>query len=89
MTAQEYIEGTTQSVGYSWKINYPIGSFANGSSWQWTTSESSGSINGHANTMSYAIETTSVGCYETVKVFYDTVYHTYVFQDAGDNGNCQ
>lgn len=85
----EYSESSTQTVGYSWKLEYPIGSFQNGSSWQWTSSESSGPINGYANTMNYTIETNSVGCFENVNVFYDTVYHTYVFQNVGDNGLCQ
>ena len=89
MTAQEYSETISQNVGYSWKLQFGIGSFASGSSWQWSNSESSGSINGHYNAMRYAIQTNTLNCNETVNVFYDTVYHTYVFQDASDNGLCQ
>ncbi len=89
MTAQEYSETISQNVGYSWKLQFGIGSFASGSSWQWSNSESSGSINGHYNAMRYAIQTNTLDCNETVNVFYDTVYHTYVFQDASDNGLCQ
>jgi hypothetical protein len=89
MTTQTYTESVGQSVGYSWKVKYGIGSFANGSSWEWTNSESSGSVNGYSNSMNYAIETTTVNCAETLAVFYDTVYRTYAFQDVSDNGLCQ
>lgn len=89
MATQTYQESVQYGVNYSWKVDYGIGSFANGNSWEWTNSESSGLINGYTNMMNYAIETTTLDCYETVNVFYDTVYHTFVFQDVSDNGQCQ
>lgn len=95
LTAQEYSEGNEYDVSESWALNSPftsqglLSSWGDGTYWKWSNTESSGKINGYANTMKYTIETSTVNCNETVGVFYDTVYHTYVFQDLGDNGLCQ
>lgn len=95
LTAQEYSEGSEYDVSESWALNSPLSnagllsSWGDGTYWKWSNTESSGKINGYANTMNYTIETDTVNCYETVGVFYDTIYHTYVFQDLQDDGLCQ
>jgi len=66
-------------VSYSWKVDAGVASWAAGNSFKWTDSESSGPINGYANSMSDTLESSTVDCVEQIPIFYDTVYHTFVF----------
>lgn len=89
MASQSYSESSSWSVGYSWKVGITAGpSWASGNYFKWTDSESSGSINGHANTMNATFESSTVDCVNDISVFYDTVYHTFVFEQQPGDSSC-
>jgi hypothetical protein len=89
-TTRTLSEDQSYSVGYSWKVNV-LGLTFNGPTTQytWKDSESSGKINGYANTQAGTLSSATVGCYEDdVTVFEDTRFHTFVFQQPANNNSC-
>lgn len=89
MTTQTQSESQSYTVGNSWKVSLPIGpSWMDMSTLTWTDSESSGAINGYANTTSYSFASDTVDCVQTISIFYDAEYHTFVFEEAPNNDSC-
>jgi hypothetical protein len=90
---QTLSQSDSYSVGFSWDVkwNFPGGtgiSLANAQQWTWTDSESTGEINGIANSMTVTLSSSTVDCYQDIPIFEDTVYHTFVFQQPAGNTSC-
>jgi hypothetical protein len=91
-TTQTYSESLANTVGFSWQQNWMfLGSgisLKNAEQFTWTSSESTGEINGYANSMAVSLSSSTVDCYQEVPVFEDTVYHTFVFSQPAGNTSC-
>jgi hypothetical protein len=91
-TAETLSETSSYSEGFSWSLGFNVlGSglqFANSKQFTWTDSESTGAINGQANSMSVTLNSSTVDCLENIPIFEDTVYHTFVFQQPAGNTTC-
>lgn len=91
-TAQTYTESHSYTVGSSWKQQYtPLGNgptLQSQTQFTYSDSESSGAINGTANSNSVTLSSSTVGCYQEIPIFEDTVYHTFVFQQPSGNYTC-
>jgi hypothetical protein len=89
---QTLSESLANSVGFSWEQDWKfIGtgiSLKNAEQFTWTSSESTGAINGSANSQTVTLSSGTVGCYQDVPIFEDTVFHTFVFQQPAGNTSC-
>ncbi len=88
MSTQTFTTSETTSVKYSWGVGVPIGSWSGNSFFSWTNSQSSGEINGYANSMQATFNSDEIDCYETIPIEYDTEYHTFVFWQPPGNSSC-
>jgi hypothetical protein len=80
----------TESQGFTIKSGLAVGpTLQSTTTWQWQDSESSGSINGQSNQIGYSLSSNTVGCAEDVLAYEDTVFHTFILQQAPGNGSCQ
>jgi hypothetical protein len=80
---------TAESVGYGYKVGLGVGpSLSSQDTFTWTDTQSEGKINGQANQIAYSLGSNTVGCSESVLVFEDTVYHTFVLTQAPGNSSC-
>lgn len=87
-TTQTFSESNSSTVGYSWGISIFGSGLSSSTQWTWTNSESTGAVNGTANSMAVSLSSTTVGCNQEIPVFEDTVYHTFVFQQPAGNNSC-
>jgi len=91
-TTQTLSEALSTTVGYSWEQMWkPLGtglSIKSQTQFTWTNTESTGAINGYANSMTVTLSSGTVYCYQEIPVFEDTVYHTFVFQQPVGNTSC-
>jgi hypothetical protein len=83
-----YSESNETKVGYTWKINLLGSSWEWGNTFTWSDSESTGKINGVTDTITVTLNSSTVGCDESILLFEDTVYHTFVFQQPTGNNTC-
>jgi hypothetical protein len=86
-------ESSSLSVGQTWAVQFePLGTgWAEGGSttWTWTYTESSGTMNSTAHAMNVNLQSKTVGCNDPgVTVYEDTLYHTYAFQQTPGNTSC-
>lgn len=88
-TTQTFSETTTQTVGYTVKFGFAVGPTASlQTNWVWTDTERSGAINGTANQIGYSLSSSTPACYQDVLLYEDTVFHTFVTQQAPGNNSC-
>jgi hypothetical protein len=82
-TSDTMTQTDSYSVGYSTTagIDFFGGglSVTNSNTFTWTNSMSAGESNDQSHTESLTVQTSSVGCLETVDIYEDTVYHTFAF----------
>lgn len=85
---QTFSESISQTSAYSWGVSLFGSGFSSATQWTWTNAESTGAINGTANSMDVSLSSTTVGCNQQIPIFEDTVYHTFVFQQPAGNNSC-
>lgn len=91
-TTQTYSQSDAYTMGTSVEQSFKfLGSgisYRTANEWTWTNSESSGEINGYANSMTVTLSSSTLDCYQEIPIFEDTVYHTFVFSEPTDNTTC-
>ncbi|HEY3973135.1 MAG TPA: hypothetical protein VGM18_09035 [Candidatus Sulfotelmatobacter sp.] len=87
-TAETLSESQSETVGYSWQVMLAGNGLKSADQFTWTQTESTGSINGSSHQMAVSLSSGTVGCYEYIPIFMDTVYHTFVFSTEAGNNSC-
>ncbi|HZE24362.1 MAG TPA: hypothetical protein VE054_10240, partial [Blattabacteriaceae bacterium] len=94
-TIETFNESLANSVGYAVDHTFdaPFGvdlhfGLRDQQTWTWTHNESTGAINGTANSMTVTLSSSTVDCFQDVPIFEDTVFHTFVFQQPAGNNSC-
>ncbi len=87
-TAETLSESVSFTTGYSWDVSLAGSGLKSANQFTYSQSESTGSVNGSSHSMNVSLSSGTVGCYEYVPIFMDTVYHTFVFQMESGNNSC-
>ena len=87
-TTQTLSESDSYTVGYSWGVSAFGSGMSSATQFTYTESESTGAINGSANSMTVTLSSGTLDCYQEIPIFEDTVYHTFVFQQPAGNRSC-
>ncbi len=87
-TAETLSESFSYTEGFSWEVTLAGSGLKSANQFTWTDTESTGSVNGSSHQMAVALSSGTVGCYEYIPIFMDTVYHTFVFQTEAGNNSC-
>jgi len=87
-TAETLSESFSVTTGYSWEVSLAGSGLKSANQFTWTDSESTGEINGSSHQMTVSLSSGTVGCYEYIPIFMDTVYHTFVFSTPTGNTSC-
>jgi len=87
-TAETLSESISLTTGFSWDVMLAGSGLKSANQFTWTDTESTGSVSGSSHQMSVTLSSGTVGCYEYVPIFMDTIYHTFVFQTETGNTSC-
>jgi hypothetical protein len=91
-TAETWTYSLQYTVGYSWEVSWQVEDngpkLASATQFQWTNTDSVGESNGSAHEEAVSLSSNTVGCYEDVSIFEDTVFHTFAFQQPAGNTSC-
>ncbi len=91
-TAETWTYSLQYTVGYSWEVSWQVEDngpkLASATQFQWTNTDSVGESNGSAHEEAVSLSSNTVGCYEDVSIFEDTVFHTFAFQQPTGNASC-
>lgn len=91
-TTQTLTNTNTQTLGYSWEVDLLSQTggpkLKSATQFTWNETESTGEINGAANTQSVTFSSQTVYCYEEIPVFEDTIFHTFIFVQPSNNNTC-
>jgi hypothetical protein len=85
-TQYSYSVGFTRSSGFSL-----FGSgltITNSNTFTWSDAMSTGTSNGTNHTAAVTLGTSDVGCFETINIYEDTVYHTFAFAPPVASSGC-
>ncbi len=90
--------GQTETTQYSYSVGFTRSSgfslfgagltLTNTNTFTWTDAESTGTSNGTSHTAAVTLGTTDVGCFETINIYEDTVYHTFAFAPPVVSSSC-
>jgi len=70
---------TQESVAFGFTEKAPGFSFTNNNSFTWTQSQSVRIANSTTDTMNVSLNSQTVGCEQSISIWEDTVFHTFVF----------
>lgn len=88
-TTPRTIEGSVSNNVAGTFVSGPLfNSLKSQNAWTWTDEEIVGNPNGAPNSKAVTLKTSTPGCKENVKVYEDTVFHTFVFQVLKPNSAC-
>jgi hypothetical protein len=85
-TSQTETQTYSTSVGFTRTSGFSLFgaglTMANNNTFTWTNAMSTGTSNGTSHTAAVTLGSSSVNCFETINIYEDTVYHTFVFSPA-------
>ncbi len=78
----------TQTSGASWSVSSGGLTVTTANTITYTQSESTSFISGSSSSEQVTLNTSNYDCDESVNIYEDTVYHTFVFQEPGGDTGC-
>jgi hypothetical protein len=91
-TTETWNYSLAYTVGYSWSLSWVVAgngpSLTSATQFTWTNTDSVGESNGSAHAEAVSLSSDTVGCYEDISIFEDTVFHTFAFQQPTGNTSC-
>jgi hypothetical protein len=91
-TTETWTYSLAYTTGYSWGLSWVFEGngpgLTNASQFTYTNTDSVGESNGSAHQEAVSLSSDTVGCYEDVSIFEDTIFHTFAFQQPAGNTSC-
>jgi hypothetical protein len=91
-TTETWTYSLAYTTGYSWSLSWIVAgngpSLTSATQFTWTNTDSVGESNGSAHTEAVSLSSHTVGCYEDISIFEDTVFHTFAFQQPTGSTSC-